>query len=270
MAADPPRILHLFPVFAPHDPAAARAVRMMNALGAKVRHAIVSDNRDERGATKGLAKGVQVSWPRFPPLAGSKLPGRLMKLAGAMAGHDLICTYGAGALDAALAHTLFADVHKLAPLVHHEIDADPGALGGRRRGWYRRFALGRTAALIVPDRALEATALEQWDQPRTRVRLIPDGIDTRAFAHTAARDALPGLIKRKDEHWLVTFAETLGEGFASARPAAGGADGGLAARHRRRTCRTRCAGSRGGSAGRGGSAAFPGSECGAREAAVAR
>ena len=206
--AAPPRILHLLPAFEESDPAARRLVRLIEGLGRKAEHAIVSDDRERRGAARLLAKGARVAWPRFPAIKGSKMPGRLLKLAGAMQGYDLICSWGAGALDAALAHTLFADVHKLPPLVHHEFGAD--AAEPKRRGWYRRIALGRTAALVVPTRALETLALEGWDQPRTRVRLIPAGIDTRAFAAPAKRDLLPGLIKRREEQWLGTLAQALG------------------------------------------------------------
>jgi glycosyltransferase involved in cell wall biosynthesis len=87
-----------------------------------------------------------------------------------MAGYDLICTYGAGALDVTLAYTLFADVYKLAPLVHHE-----GAGEGGRSNLYRRLALGRTAALVVPSREAEHIALEKWQQPRHRVRRFGRG-----------------------------------------------------------------------------------------------
>jgi glycosyltransferase involved in cell wall biosynthesis len=128
------------------------------------------------------------------------MPGRLKRLAAGMAGYDLVCTWGAGVLDATLAHTLFADVYKLAPLVHHEGAGEKG-----RSTFYRRIALGRTAALVVPSREAERIALERWQQPRPRVRLIPDGIDTAAFAAPTKRDAVPGLIKRRGELWLGTF-----------------------------------------------------------------
>ena len=208
-----PRILHLFASFDADEPAPRRFAQVLERMGSKARHAIVSDDRDRRSAARLLPKAVTVSWPRFMPIRGSKLPGRLRRLADAMSGYDLLCTYGAGTLDAAFAHTLFADLSKLAPLVHHELD-ERGA-DGRRRGMYRRFALGRTAALIVPDAALEAIALDRWDQPRTRVRLIREGIDTRAFVRKPARDAIPGLVKRRDELWLGTIADSLGANDAS-------------------------------------------------------
>jgi glycosyltransferase involved in cell wall biosynthesis len=176
-----------------------RCIRLIEALAREARHALVLEGE----GTERL--GAKVSRPTFPSLTGAPWPGRLKRLAAAMAGYDLICTYGAGALDATLAHTLFADVYKLAPLVHHE-----GAGEGGRSNLYRRLALGRTAALVVPSREAEHIALEKWQQPRHRVRLIPTGIDTAAYAATPKRDAAPGLIKRRDELWLGTFARPEG------------------------------------------------------------
>lgn len=132
----------------------------------------------------------------LPPLSGRRWPARLKRLAAAMAGYDLLCTWGSGALDAALAHTLFADVYRLAPLVHHE-----GA-GGDSATFARRIAFGRTAAIVVPDAATERLALDRWQQPRARVRRIADGIELAPFVRAAKRDALPGLVKRRDELWL--------------------------------------------------------------------
>jgi len=179
----------------------ARCIRVIEALGRETRHAIVVEGQARLPGTDRLARKVELSWPAFPSLAGAPLPGRLKRLAAAMAGYDLICTYGAGALDAALAHTLFADVYKLAPLVHHEQTSENG-----RSSLYRRMALGRTAALVVPTREVERIALERWQQPRSRVRLIPEGVDTAAFATPPKRDAVPGLVKRRGELWLGTFA----------------------------------------------------------------
>jgi glycosyltransferase involved in cell wall biosynthesis len=125
-----------------------------------------------------------------------------------MAGYDLICTYNWGAIDAVMAHTVFGDAFKLPPLVHHEdgFNEDEAKKLKRRRNWYRKIALGRTAALVVPSATLEDIALNVWDQPRSRVRRIPNGINTRAFGAPAKRDILPGLVKHKDEFWLGTLA----------------------------------------------------------------
>jgi L-malate glycosyltransferase len=202
-----PRLLHLHSTFDAGGKE-LRCVRLINAFGRDTEHAIVSGDLEHRSAAALISKGAKVAWPKFPSLTGKPLPGRLKKLAAAMTGYDLICTYNWGAMDAVMAHTLFADVYKLAPLVHHEdgFNEDEAAGLKRTRNFYRRIALGRSAALVVPSRTLERIALETWDQPRTRVRLIPNGIDTRAFAKAPKRDALPRVVKQKGEFWVGTLA----------------------------------------------------------------
>ncbi len=202
-----PKILHLHSTFDAGGKE-LRCVRLINAWEGAAEHAIVSGDPARRGAAQLLGPKARVKWPRFPALTGKPWPGRLNKIAAAMAGYDLICTYNWGAIDAVMAHTLFADVHKLPPLVHHEDGFNEDEAGGLKwqRNFYRRIALGRTGALVVPSHVLEDIALRQWQQPRSRVRRIPNGIATRAFAGTAKRDVLPGLIKHKDEFWIGTLA----------------------------------------------------------------
>ncbi len=202
-----PTILHIHSTFDAGGKE-LRNVRLINAWGKAADHAIVSGDLEKRGAARLIGKKAKVSWPKFPSLKGKPTPGRLAALAKAMAGYDLICTYNWGAIDAVMAHTVFADAFKLPPLVHHEdgFNEDEAKRLKKRRNWYRKIALGRTAALVVPSTKLEDIALNTWSQPRTRVRRIPNGIDTRAFAAPAKRDILPGLIKHKDEFWVGTLA----------------------------------------------------------------
>lgn len=202
-----PRILHLHSSFDAGGKE-LRCVRLIGAFGRNAAHAIVSGDPARRSAAALIGKAAKVSWPRFPSLTGMPTLGRLKRLAAAMAGYDLVCTYNWGAIDAALAHTLFADVFKLPPLVHHEDGFNEDEAGGLkwRRNFYRRIALGRSAALVVPSRALERIALDVWQQPRTRVRLIPNGVDTRVFGVAPRRDALPRVVKRKGELWVGTLA----------------------------------------------------------------
>jgi glycosyltransferase involved in cell wall biosynthesis len=183
-------------------------VRLINAFGSAAEHALVSGDPERRAAAAGFNRTVRVRWPTFPPLEGKPWPGRLKRLARAMAGYDLICTYNWGAMDAVMAHTLFADVYRLPPLVHHEdgFNEDEAAGLSGRRNVYRRIALGRTAALVVPSRELERIALDVWHQPRSRVRLIPNAVDTAAFRKPPKRDAIPGLVKRRGELWVGTLA----------------------------------------------------------------
>ncbi len=202
-----PKILHLHSTFDAGGKE-LRNVRLINEWGKEVDHAIVSGDLEKRGAARLIGKKARVSWPKFPALKGKPTPGRLAALAKAMAGYDLVCTYNWGAIDAVMAHTVFADAFKLPPLVHHEdgFNEDEAKRLKKRRNWYRKIALGRTAALVVPSAKLEDIALNAWSQPRARVRRIPNGIDTRAFAAPPKRDILPGLVKHKDEFWLGSMA----------------------------------------------------------------
>jgi glycosyltransferase involved in cell wall biosynthesis len=202
-----PRILHLHSSFDAGGKE-LRTVQLINAFGREADHAIVSGDPARRSAARALGRTARVSWPEFPELSGKPWPARLKRLAAAMAGYDLICTYNWGAMDAVLAHTLFADVYKLAPLVHHEDGFNEDEANGlkRRRNLYRRIALGRTAALVVPSRQLERIALDVWQQPRSRVRLIANGIDTAAYQRKPKSDAVPGLMKRRGELWVGTLA----------------------------------------------------------------
>lgn len=207
LARKRPRILHIHSTFDPGGKE-VRSARLINALGDEAEHAIVSGDLARRGAARLIGRHVGVSWPRFPALAGRPGLGRLQKIAAAMAGHDLICTYNWGAIDATMAHTLFADYYRLAPLVHHEdgFNEDEADRLKWRRNFYRRIALGRTAALVVPSRQLERIAIEVWQQPRSRVQRIANGIETARFNKAPKRDVLPGLIKRQGERWIGTLA----------------------------------------------------------------
>lgn len=186
-----------------------RAARLINAFGRGVAHRIVSAQPGALDAAAAIASGMAVEYPDdFPALAGLPFPGRLRRLAQAMAGHDLILTYNWGAMDAVMAHALFAAHFSLPPLVHHEdgFNEDEAVALKTSRNWYRRIALTRAAALVVPSRRLEEIALHSWQQPRGRVHRIVNGIDTAAYSRKPRRDALPRLIKRPGELWLGTLA----------------------------------------------------------------
>lgn len=201
------RVLHLHSSF--HGGGKElRAARLINAWGSGVHHAIVSAEPGSLGAAKAIDPKMDVSYPDFPPLNGRPLPARLQRIAAAMRGFDLILTYNWGAMDAVMAHTLFRDVHRLAPLVHHEDGFNQDEAGGlkRSRNWFRRIALGRASALVVPSQRLEGIALDAWQQPRGKVVRIDNGIDTAAYAQRPRPDALPRVVKRGGEKWLGTLA----------------------------------------------------------------
>jgi glycosyltransferase involved in cell wall biosynthesis len=204
----PRTVLHLHSTFDPGGKE-LRCARLINAFGPAAAHTIVSAEPGALGAAKAIEWPNQASFPTdFPALAGAPLPGRLQRLARAMIGYDLVLTYNWGAMDAVMAHTLFAGVFGLPPLVHHEDGFNADEAGGLKasRNWYRRIALGRAAALVVPSERLEKIAREVWQQPPGKVVRIANGIATARFAVRPKRDALPRVVKRKGELWLGTIA----------------------------------------------------------------
>ena len=201
------RILHLHSTFDAGGKE-VRNVRLINALGKGTRHDIVSGDPSRRAAADLLDGKVEVGWPDFPPMNGRPGPGRLKALAKAMLGYDLVCTYNWGAMDAVMARTLFSKSYALPPLVHHEdgFNEDEAVKLKASRNLYRRIALGRSAALIVPSRQLEDIALKTWKQPRTLVHRIANGIAIDDFTAAPCADALPGLVKQQGEYWVGTLA----------------------------------------------------------------
>ena len=202
------RILHLHSSFHAGGKE-LRAAQLINAFGPSIEHTIVSAEPESLGAARAIDAAIPVAYPRdFPALAGRPTPARLQRLARAMQGFDLVLTYNWGAMDAVMAHTVFRDFLRLGPLVHHEDGFNQDEAGGLKtsRNWFRRIALGRASALVVPSRQLQAIALDVWQQPPGRVHRIVNGIDTAAYAAAPRPDVLPRVIKRPGEKWLGTLA----------------------------------------------------------------
>lgn len=183
-------------------------MRLINAWAQAAQHALVSGDSDRRSAAQLLDRKAAVSWPEFPSLTGKPWLGRLNRMAAAMKGYDLICTYNWGAIDGVMAHMLFGEIHQLAPLVHHEDGFNEDEAGKLKwqRNYFRAIALGRAAAFVVPSHVLEDIALGPWKQPRSRVRRIPNGIATSRFAESPSRDLLRGLTKPQGNFWVGTLA----------------------------------------------------------------
>ena len=198
------RILHLNPDFkaCEREP---RTASIIKALGDKAQHTVLAPRFGE--AWEALLAGEPVNFvdsSKFPRLDGHPWPTRLQNLAAAMKPFDLVLTYDWGAINAALAHSVFRDRYALPPLVHHEFTLDEAERGKRNwlRNWRRRIAMTRCEALVVKSHSLDAVAQSDWHAPRGKVHLIPDGIDTAAYAVPPKRDALPRIVKRDGEKWL--------------------------------------------------------------------
>lgn len=184
-------------------------MRLMNVCGRAVSHSVVSAQPGAYGAKVALDPALTVDFPEnFPGLQGRPTPLRLLRIARAMKGFDLVLTYNWGAMDAVLAHRLWGGVLGLPPLVHHEDGFNEDEAGGLKpsRNWFRRVALARASALVVPSQRLEAIALGDWAQPRSRVKLIINGIRTGAYLAPPPPDAIPGLPKPEGAKWVGTLA----------------------------------------------------------------
>lgn len=202
------RLLHLHSSFQPGGKE-LRAVQLMNAFGPGIEHTVVSAMPDQLGAAAALHKQVPVDFPQdFPALQGSPTPPRLLSIARAMAGFDLVLTYNWGAMDAVMARTLFGQYLGLPPLIHHEdgFNQDEATKLKPARNWFRRVALRRSAGLIVPSARLEEIARKDWLMPPEKLFRIGNGIPVRDYAGKPKRDALPRVIKQPGELWLGTLA----------------------------------------------------------------
>lgn len=206
-----PRILHCHSTFSAGGKE-VRCARIINAWGHALDHTIISGQPHAMGAQVLIDPALRVAYPAdFPPLTGRPTPARLARIAKALKGYDLICTYNWGAMDVVMAHRVFARQFGLPPLVHHEdgFNEDEARALKPTRNLYRRAALTGAAKLIVPSAGLEAIALGTWHQPRSRVERIANGIDTAAFAPnpSGAPDpaALP-ITKAAGQQWVGTLA----------------------------------------------------------------
>ncbi|MFC0590524.1 glycosyltransferase family 4 protein [Novosphingobium aquiterrae] len=202
------RLLHLHSSFAAGGKE-LRAAKLMNAFDPRIDHTVISAVPGEIGAAAAVDRGIAVSYPDdFPALSGRPFPRRLLGVARAMLGHDLVLTYNWGAMDAVMAHTLFAEALSLPPLIHHEdgFNQDEAHKLKASRNVYRRLALARAQGLVVPSQRLEEIARTEWHQPRRMVHRVANGIPVSAYGGKPRPDALPRLIKRDGEAWLGTLA----------------------------------------------------------------
>jgi glycosyltransferase involved in cell wall biosynthesis len=200
----PVEILHLHSTFSLGGKE-ARAVRLMNALGAAARHTIVSAMPGETSARTAIEPGVDAAFPAdAPPLAGPPTPGRLLRLSRHMRRFDLVLTYNWGAMDAVMARRIFGGP----PLVHHEdgFNADEAVRLDPRRNFWRRLALGAAWRLVVPSERLETIARDVWRRPPARIVRIPNGIPVAAYARAPDPAAIPGFERRPDEVVVGTVA----------------------------------------------------------------
>lgn len=205
--ADRPHILHVHSSFSLGGKE-ARAVRLMNVWGDRARHSIMSADPAAMGARAAIDPGIAVDFPDGPSFAGKPGLARYRAIRAFLARFDLILTYNWGAMDAVMAHRTAGRGQPMPPLIHHEdgFNADEADRLKIKRNLFRRLALARAHALVVPSVRLEGIARQVWNQPAARVHLIRNGIDVDRYAPPPAPDAIPGLVRSPGKLLVGTLA----------------------------------------------------------------
>ncbi len=187
----------------------ARAVRLMNHLGGKAEHTILSAEPDQLSARDAINGKINVSFPTdAPSLAGKPSLSRYREFVEYFRQFDLILSYNWGSMDGVMARTLFSRLGGLPPLIHHEdgFNEDEQEKLNWKRNMFRKFALGGSLALVVPSIRLEEIAKTVWKQPVGKVQRIPNGIDVKKFEKKPQRGSIPGFKKTADELVVGTIA----------------------------------------------------------------
>lgn len=202
----PVRLLHLHSSFSLGGKE-ARAVRLMNLMGPRARHSILSAVPEAMGARDAIDPAIDVEFPvDAPPLHGKPGLARYRDLARYMQRFDLVLSYNWGSMDGVMAHRVFAPFRDLPPLIHHEdgFNEDESVRRNWKRNGFRRLALPTAEALVVPSTLLERIAADEWGA-RRRTVLIRNGIDTAAYG-AEPTVAIPGLERRAGEVVIGTVA----------------------------------------------------------------
>ncbi|HUD94110.1 glycosyltransferase [Sphingobium sp.] len=206
-----PHILHVHGSFSLGGKE-ARAVRLMNIWGGRARHSIVSADPAAMGARDAIDPTVEVDFPDGPSFAGKPGLARYRVITAFLKRFDLVLTYNWGSMDAVMAHRLAGGLAGgsagLPPLIHHEdgFNADETERLKTKRNLFRRVALQRAHAMVVPSVRLEGIARTVWKQPAGRLHLIRNGIDVARYAQSPAPDAIPGLIRAPGKLLVGTLA----------------------------------------------------------------
>lgn len=200
----PTRVLHIFSTFATGGPQ-VRFATLARQLGDRCRHRVLAmDGCYDCMAL--IAGDTPVETLQPPPKQG--LAGNLIWFRRLFARErpDLVMTYNWGAIEGALATLLppsYRHIHLADGFGPEEVDHQIP-----RRVMFRRLALSRSQAVIVPSHVLQRIARDTWRVPDSRLALIPNGIDCDAFLAPPDPALVPGLA-RTDETLVVGTVATL-------------------------------------------------------------
>lgn len=204
----PVRILHLHSSFSLGGKE-ARAVRLMNLMGDRAGHTILSAVPGALGARDAIDPAIRVEFPNdAPPLHGKPSLARYRNLARYMLNFDLVLSYNWGAMDGVMAHRLHWNrwwMHMPPSLIHHEdgFNEDESVRRNWKRNLFRRLALKHALGVVVPSALLQRIATDEWRADR--VHLIRNGIDVAAYTKDPSVQ-IPGLERRAGNVVIGTVA----------------------------------------------------------------
>ncbi|WP_294028182.1 glycosyltransferase family 4 protein [Sphingopyxis sp.] len=204
----PIRILHLHSSFSLGGKE-ARAVRLMNLMGDRAHHTILSAMPEALGAREAIDPGIKVDFPEdAPPLHGKPAPGRYRDLADYMTRFELVLSYNWGAMDGVMARRVHVSRlwHSMPELIHHEdgFNEDESVRRNWKRNLFRRVALRTAQSVVVPSTLLQRIATDEW-KAGGRTHLIRNGIDVAAYAKGPSVP-IPGFERRNGEVVIGTVA----------------------------------------------------------------
>jgi glycosyltransferase involved in cell wall biosynthesis len=176
--AAPRHLLHVFASFGLGG-VPIRICDVINALEGDFRHTIVSLDRCFDARTR-LSPHVAVEFREFV-LSRYFLPSNLYRFGRLLraASPDMLLTYNWGAVECGLTNRLLGQCQ------HVHFESGFGAEDARgplwRRNFFRRLAIGGARNLVVPSQTLMRIAAEAWRVPASKLRYIPNGVDTRRY-----------------------------------------------------------------------------------------
>jgi glycosyltransferase involved in cell wall biosynthesis len=198
-----PHLLHVFSGFGIGG-AEVRTATLMNELGARYRHSILSLNGNLQCMER-LSPELDVKVIPPPDLSGnlySRL-SRIRRLLKSVA-PDVLMTRNWGAIEFALANRFL----HICRHIHHEegFNHDESLRQIPRRVWTRRFAFGGVDAVFTPSQHLAEIARKVWWTPQRKIAYFPNGIQCAPFQIAPEADAIPGFQREEGEVIVGTVA----------------------------------------------------------------
>jgi glycosyltransferase involved in cell wall biosynthesis len=190
---NPPLFLHVFSTFAPGGPE-VRAVQIINELGQKFQHMIISIDGRYSAASR-LQPAIQYKLLTVRSRGQGTLQSdgrRFIESALTLAAEAvligryirqyqpaLVLAYNFGAIGAAIYIRLMGRT----PLIHFEDGFGLDELFHRktRRKLIRKLVLPAAYRVVVPTNSLRELLVKECKLPRDLVYCIPNGVNTRAF-----------------------------------------------------------------------------------------